>query len=95
MFIELRDGIVRLDPDTARDYAHFLMPQLRGPARRTAAEFAIQLRRVTIPYRLIDHRVAKKAEAPKGDVRQPCEYCRQPVPRPGLKFCDLLPSAFS
>lgn len=87
MFIELRDGIVRLDPDAARDYAHFLMPQLRDPTHRTAADFAAQLRRVTIPYRLIDHRVVKKREAPKGDVRQPCEYCKEPVPKPGLKFC--------
>jgi CRISPR-associated endonuclease Cas1 len=87
MFIELRDGIVRLDPDTARDYAHFLMPQLRGPARRTAAEFASQLRRVTIPYRLIDHRVARKRETSKDSVRNPCEYCKQPVPKPGFKFC--------
>ena len=87
MFIELRDGIVRLDPDTARDYAHAVMPALRGPVRTVAAEFAGQLRRVTIPYRLIDHRVAKKREAPKGDVRNPCEYCKQPVPKAGLKFC--------
>jgi hypothetical protein len=63
------------------------MPRLREPARRTAAEFAIQLRRVTIPYRLIDHRVAKKKEAPLGDMRPPCEYCKQPVPKAGLKFC--------
>jgi CRISPR-associated endonuclease Cas1 len=90
MFIELREGIVRLDPDTARDYAHFLMPQLHGPTHRTAAEFAVELRRVTIPYRLIDHRVARKREGPKGDVRNPCEYCKQPVPKPGLKFCGRI-----
>ena len=88
MFIELRDGIVRLDPDTARDYAHAVMPALRGPARTIAAEFVTQLRRVTIPYRLIDHRVAKKREAPRVDaLRNPCEYCGQPVPKSGLKFC--------
>jgi|GEM_PF-937444 len=87
MFIELRDGIVRLDPDTARDYAHAVMPALRASARTIAAEFAVQLRRVTIPYRLIDHRVAKKREGPRGDVRNPCEYCEQPVPKAGLKFC--------
>src|ERR1700688_710365 len=87
MFIELRDGIVRLDPDTARDYAHAMMPKLRQPALLAAQDFARQLRRITIPYRLVDHRVAKKIEGTKKGDGPPCEYCKQPVPKIGLKFC--------
>jgi hypothetical protein len=45
MFTELRDGIVRLDPDAARDYAHAVMPRLRTPALKVGTDFAVQLRR--------------------------------------------------
>ena len=29
----------------------------------------------------------KKREAPKDDIRQPCGYCKEAVPKAGLKFC--------
>jgi hypothetical protein len=87
MFIELRDGIVRLDPDAARDYAHAVMPLLRAPALRLAADFAVQLRRVAIPYRLVQERTARKNEGTRIGLGQPCGYCNTPVPKLGLKFC--------
>jgi CRISPR-associated endonuclease Cas1 len=87
MFIELRDGIVRLDPDAARDYAHAVMPRLRTPALQLAADFAVQLRRVTIPYRLVQERVARKNQGTRVGTGTPCGYCNNPVPKLGLKFC--------
>jgi hypothetical protein len=87
MFIELKDGVVRLDPDAARDYAHAIMPQLRNPSLSIAAEFAAKLRRTVVPYRLVHHRVAAKAQSRKGAECKPCEYCGQIVPRVELKFC--------
>jgi hypothetical protein len=85
MFIELRDGVVRLDPDAARNYAHAVMPRLRTPALHAASEFATQLRRITIPYRLIDDRKAVKRR--QTSAQAPCGYCGQPVGKVGLKFC--------
>jgi CRISPR-associated protein Cas1 len=87
MFIELRDGIVRLDPDAARRYARAVMPRLRDPALRVAGDFATQLRRVTIPYRLIVERAPQKRPGTRAGVGAPCEYCKQPLPKLGLKFC--------
>lgn len=86
MFIELRDGVMRLDPDAARDYAHMVMPRLQTPARKVAADFAV-LRRVTIPYRLTLERVARKKEGTRVGVGAPCGYCGNPVQKLGLKFC--------
>jgi hypothetical protein len=47
-----------------------------------------QLRRINVPYRLV-------GEAPKpiADRRQKwqytnCGYCKEPLPREGLKFCE-------
>jgi CRISPR-associated protein Cas1 len=87
MFIELRDGVVRLDPDAARDYAQTIMPKLRKPSLSIAAEFAMLLRRISVPYRLVDHRVAAKKESRVGAICKPCEHCGKTVPRVELKFC--------
>jgi hypothetical protein len=70
---------------------HLSVPQKPQPSAPPEISNAFyeraELRRISIPYRLVDHRTAKKREAPKGDVRQPCEYCKELVPKPGLKFC--------
>lgn len=87
MFIELRDGVVRLDPDTAREYAQHLMPQLAAAAVGIAADFASQLRSVTIPYWLITERQATKKGADRASLGAPCGYCGQPLRKVGLKFC--------
>jgi hypothetical protein len=88
MFLELRDGVVRLDPDFARNYAAWLMPQLRAPAASAAAEFAREVRRIVIPYRLTDDRTAEKRPVPRLGAAGQCGYCGQPLVKTGLKFCS-------
>lgn len=88
MFIELRDGVVRLDPEFASDYAGWLMPQLRAPASTAAAEFAREVRRIVIPYRLVDDRKAEQRPAARLGPGAPCGYCGQPLKKTGLKFCS-------
>jgi len=92
MFHELRDGVVRLDPDLARDLAHYLMPRLRRPTLEFAAAYTTQLRRVKVPYVL--ERLSRQFspagkvyERTRSRVQRNCEYCKQPLPRRGLKFC--------
>jgi CRISPR/Cas system-associated endonuclease Cas1 len=52
MFHELRDGVVRLDPDLAKLLAQSLMPKMRGPAMELASQYVTQLRKIKLPYRL-------------------------------------------
>lgn len=87
MFIELRDGIVRLDPDLARDIAHYLMPRLRSKALQVANEYAKQLRRVKVPYRLVRVERGTIDEARRVESLSNCRYCQQRLPRRGLQFC--------
>ncbi|MGC1758021.1 MAG: CRISPR-associated endonuclease Cas1, partial [Candidatus Cybelea sp.] len=58
MFHELRDGIVRLDPDLTGVLATTLMPRFRKAALEIANDYAKRLRRITVPRRLV-------REAPK------------------------------
>jgi CRISP-associated protein Cas1 len=88
MFIELRDGVVRLDPDFAREYADWLMPQLRTPTATAAADFAQEVRRIVIPYRLTADRTAERKPAARIGSAGPCGYCGQPLKKTGLKFCS-------
>jgi CRISPR-associated protein Cas1 len=87
MFHELRDGIVRLDPDLTGLFAKTLMPPFRKAALEIADDYAKQLRRITVPRRLV--REAPKPIAARRETwdRSACEYCREPLPRKGLKFC--------
>ena len=87
MFHEFADGIVRLDPDLTGLLAAALMPRFRKAALELANDYAKQLRRITVPRRLV-------REAPKPIVqrresweRSICGYCKEPLPRKGLKFC--------
>ncbi len=87
MFHELRDGIVRLDPDLTGLLTSTLMPRFRNAALELANDYAKQLRRIAVPRRLV-------REAPKPIVqrresweRSACGYCKEPLPRKGLKFC--------
>jgi CRISPR-associated endonuclease Cas1 len=87
MFHELRDGVVRLDPDLCRLLARYLMPCLRNAAGDVANDYAKQLRRIAVPSRL-----ARQAPKPIDQRRQEwnhsnCGYCEEPLPRKGLKFC--------
>lgn len=79
MFIELREGVVRLDPDFAGDYAAWLMPQLRKPAEAAAAEFAREIRQIVIPYRLVDDRKATKATGLRKSPSGLCGFCKDPL----------------
>jgi CRISPR-associated protein Cas1 len=86
-FIELRDGIVRLDPDLTGVLASALMPRFRKAALEIANDYAKQLRRITVPRRLV-REVPKPIEQRRGSwERAVCGYCKQPLPRKGLKFC--------
>jgi CRISPR-associated protein Cas1 len=87
MFHELRDGIVRLDPDLTGLLATTLMPQFRKASVEIANDYAKQLRRITVPRRLV--REAPKPIAARRETweRSVCGYCKEPLPRKGLKFC--------
>lgn len=89
MFRELRDRVVRLDPDLTRSLAESLMPRMRKPIMAEAAVFAAELGRIRVPYRMV--RVSPVRNARYGKGRTPpthpgiCEYCQKPVPKKGLK----------
>lgn len=87
MFHELRDGIVRLDPDLTGLLARTLMPRFRNATLEIANAYAKQLRRITVPRRLI--REAPKPIAARRETweRSTCGYCKEPLPRKGLKYC--------
>jgi CRISP-associated protein Cas1 len=87
MFHELRDGIVRLDPDLTGLLATTLMPRFRKAALEIANDYAKQLRRITVPRRLV-REAPKPIEQRRGTwERSACGYCKEPLPRKGLKFC--------
>ena len=87
MFHELRDGIVRLDPDLTGLLAKTLMPRFRKAASEIANDYAKQLRRITVPRRLV-REAPRPIEQRRGSwERAACGYCKEPLPRKGLKFC--------
>ena len=87
MFHELRDGIVRLDPDLTELLASLLMPRFAKAAMELANDYAKQLRQITVARRLA--REAPKPIAARRNTwkRSACGYCKEPLPRKGLKFC--------
>jgi CRISPR-associated protein Cas1 len=87
MFHELRDGIVRLDPDLTGLLATTLMPRFRKATLEIANDYAKQLRGITVPRRLV--REAPKPIAARRETwnRSACGYCKEPLPRKGLKYC--------
>ncbi len=87
MFHELRDGIVRLDPDLTGLLASALMPRLRKARLEIANDYAKQLRRITVPRRLVREAPKPIAERRETWERSACGYCKEPLPRKGLKFC--------
>ncbi len=90
MFHELRDGIVRLDPDLAKPLAQHVMPRLRKPALEIASAYTAQLRRVRVNYQLTRFKLAARIEIENGCSQQaaPPTYRadRKPPARPG--YCD-------
>jgi hypothetical protein len=63
------------------------MPRFRKATLEIANDYAKQLRRITVPRRLI--REAPKPIAARRETweRSACGYCKEPLPRKGLKFC--------
>jgi CRISPR-associated endonuclease Cas1 len=87
MFHELRDGIVRLDPDLTGLLASALMPRFRKAALEIANDYVKQLRRITVPRRLVREAPKPIAERREAWERSDCGYCKEPLPRKRLKFC--------
>jgi CRISPR-associated protein Cas1 len=87
MFHELRDGIVRLDPDLTGALASALMPRFRSAALEIANDYAKQLRLITVPRRLVREAPKPIAERRGTWERSVCGYCKEPLQRKGLKFC--------
>lgn len=88
MFHELRNGVVRLDPDTAKNLTQWIMPQLRKPAADSVAAFAARLRRLTVPYRL-EVRVGTDRRDQRSTAQfGTCAYCGSPLTRNGRKYCS-------
>jgi CRISPR-associated protein Cas1 len=87
MFIELRDGVVRLDPDMARDLATWIIPQIQRLAFECVTAYAALLRGIEVPYRLsIRMRRPEKIESTSDDFGV-CP-CGTPLKRRGRKFCS-------
>jgi CRISPR-associated endonuclease Cas1 len=81
MFHESGDGVVRLDPDLTGLLASVLMPRFRKAALEIANDYAKELRRITVPRRLV--REAPKPIAQRRETweRSACGYCKEPLPR--------------
>lgn len=86
-FHELRDGVVRIDPDFSKLLAQSLMPKMRGPAMELASQYVTQLRKVKVPYRL--QRFGGKSTPVQlaSVLSTECGYCTAPLHKKGLKFC--------
>lgn len=87
MFHELRDGIVRLDPDLTEALAKSLMPRFAKASLLLANEYAQQLRQITVSRKLVRH-VPKPLSVRRSTWNNPnCGYCKMPLPRKRLKYC--------
>lgn len=87
MFHELRDGVVRFDPDLAGLLTTTLMPRFAKAALEIANDYAKQLRRITVPRRLVREAPKPIEQRRESRDRSACGYCKEPLPRKGLKFC--------
>jgi CRISPR-associated protein Cas1 len=87
MFHELRDGIVRLDPDLTERLTSTLMPRFAKAAMELANEYAKTLRQITVARKLVREAPKPIAARRKTWERSACGYCKEPLPRKGLKFC--------
>jgi hypothetical protein len=78
---------VRIDPDLAGLLASALMPRFRKAALEIANDYVKQLRRITVPRRLVREAPKPIAERRETWERSACGYCKEPLPRKGLKYC--------
>lgn len=86
MFHELRDGVVRLDPDLARELAQLVMLRLRKPLADVASGYISKLREVKVRY-VLERPSRFFAPTNRRQSTKNCEYCRKPLLKKGLKFC--------
>src|ERR1700733_10820854 len=63
------------------------MPRFRKAALEIANDYAKELRRITVPRRLVRETSKPIAERRWGRQRSACGYCKEPLPRKGLKYC--------
>lgn len=87
MFHELRDGVVRLDPDLTNLLAKSLMPRFAKAALELASDYARRLRRISVPLKLLRSTPRAIAERRQEWGQSTCGYCKEPLPRKGLKYC--------
>jgi CRISPR-associated protein Cas1 len=88
MFHELRDGVVRLDPDLAGLLAKSLMPRFRSSSFELANDYAKQLHRISVPNRLIREAPKPIEQRRKAWSHSTCGYCKAPLLRKRLKYCS-------
>lgn len=87
MFHELREGVVRLDPDLTRALAEHLMPIVRLRAGQAVEQYAKRLRQLVVPYRLVKTETPSLAAKRERPSLKACRYCKEPLTRKGLQFC--------
>lgn len=87
IFHELGNRVVRLDPDLAVLLATTVMPRFANPALEVANDYAKQLRRIIVPRRLLREAPKPIQQRRRSWERSVCGYCKEPLPRKGLKFC--------
>jgi hypothetical protein len=64
------------------------MPKLRAPAGNVAGDFATMVRKIAVPYRLVDERDAIRKPGARVGNGAPCGYCGVRLKKTGLKFCS-------
>jgi CRISPR-associated endonuclease Cas1 len=87
MFHELRDGIVRLDPDLTAPLASSLMPRFAKATLDLANEYVQQLRKIPVARKLVREVPKTVVDIHGNRERSHCGYCKEPLKRKGLKFC--------
>lgn len=87
MFHELRDGIVRLDPDVTEVLAKSLMPRFAKQSLKLASEYAQQLRQVPVHRKLVREGFKPRGTKHESPNKTRCGYCKEPLQRKRLKYC--------
>jgi CRISPR-associated endonuclease Cas1 len=87
MFHELRDGIVRLDPDLTELLASSLMSRFAKATLDLANEYVQQLRQIPVARKLVREVPKTVVDIHGNREHSHCGYCKEPLKRKGLKFC--------
>jgi hypothetical protein len=87
MFHELREGVVRLDPDLTELLASSLMPRFAKASSALASDYTRQLRQITVARKLVREAPKPLAARRQSWLHTTCGFCQGPLPRKGLKYC--------